>query len=352
MISLARRGKTTCPQCGHKTFVNYLYENGTAVADGQCGKCDRADKCGAHIPPREYFKGRSFAADLTIKGDNGAVYNEPDYIDRTLMERTLGHYDLNPLARWLHGIFDPKIGEDKVTDILIERHVGTSRRWGGATVFWQVDRSGKVRTGKVMGYNPLTGKRIHERNNWVHSLLTSSAAANPTSSSTSQASRPGNYNLRKCYYGSDISAENRPIWLFESEKAALIVDMVLTWGGGGLKMAAPMATCGCGNLNPTLAAKNDPYDKIQVLKDRTVVLFPDEGTFDEWMEKGRKLKRFCKEVWISTVMERTLHPHVVQCEINPGDGFDDLLLRYIDSGLDLWTLLLTSYGYRLTYRLG
>src|SRR5690606_21321853 len=39
-------------------------------------------------------------------------------------------------------------------------NVGTSKHWDGATVFWQVDTSNKVRSGKVMLYNVGNGKRV------------------------------------------------------------------------------------------------------------------------------------------------------------------------------------------------
>lgn len=332
-VSLARRGKTVCPRCGRKTFVNYVYDDGRPVADGECGKCDRADKCGAHIPPRVWFGQHGSLVSGNIKGvvARKPLYDEPSLIDTSLMERTLCHYDINPLARWLHGVFDSLTSPERVDALLRERCVGTSRRWGGATVYWQVDTRGRVRTGKVMGYNPETGRRIHQRNNWVHCLMPPADQG------------AGGYNLRQCYFGSHIPVrDDQVIWLFESEKAALVMDMLLEWGGLR-RVFVPMATSGCGNLNPTLAAMNDPYDKLQVLRGRKVVLFPDEGKFREWEEKGRRLKGFCEQVWIATVMERGLHRYPVECPIEPGDGFDDLVLRYLAEGRDVWDLIVCSY---------
>ena len=39
-------------------------------------------------------------------------------------------------------------------------HVGTSYKWGGSTIYWQVDKKGKVRTGIVMLSNPNDGHRV------------------------------------------------------------------------------------------------------------------------------------------------------------------------------------------------
>ena len=74
------------------------------------------------------------------------------------------------LARWTCGECD----KEAIDLLSVEYHVGTSKHWTGATVFWQVDNQGKVRTGKVMLYNPETGKRVKEpysHVSWVHSLI-------------------------------------------------------------------------------------------------------------------------------------------------------------------------------------
>lgn len=115
------------------------------------------------------------------------------------------------------------------------------------------------------------------------------------------------------------------------------------WGGCDFTFI-PMATCGCGGINLTPEAIRDPYDKHQILKGRKVVLFPDQGKFDEWKSKGEKLKGFCKEVWISTVME-SFHPHTIDCEIQDGDGFDDVILRYVQQGKPIWDVICGCYGY-------
>lgn len=75
--------------------------------------------------------------------------------------------------------------------------VGTSKYWDGATVFWQTDNQNKVRTGKIMLYNPETGKRIKEPYNhvtWVHSVL-----------------HKGDYNLKQCFFGEHLLPEEKAV---------------------------------------------------------------------------------------------------------------------------------------------
>lgn len=81
----------------------------------------------------------------------------------------------------------------------------------------------------------------------------------------------------------------------------------------------------------------------KVLENRDVVLFPDEGKYGEWLEKGRLLTRKCPNVWVSTVMEPD-HPCGHGLKVQPGDGFDDLIVQALsDPTVDLAHLLLTAY---------
>lgn len=84
--------------------------------------------------------------------------------------RTISHYEINPLHRYLY----KTIGSN-ATNHQFERYcVGTSNKWNGSTVFWQIDVNNNIRGGKVMAYNPQNGHRIKEPQayvSWVHSLL-------------------------------------------------------------------------------------------------------------------------------------------------------------------------------------
>lgn len=68
------------------------------------------------------------------------------YIDNELMERTLSNYSINPMFVFLTGI----IGKEETERIFQLYKVGTSKKWNGATVYWQIDWQGRVRSGKVM----------------------------------------------------------------------------------------------------------------------------------------------------------------------------------------------------------
>ena len=69
-------------------------------------------------------------------------------------------YGQNPFVKGLQTLF-----EDKIVTMLIERYyIGTI---SNKVVFWQIDQFSRIRTGKIMEYNPTTIKRTGDPN-WAH----------------------------------------------------------------------------------------------------------------------------------------------------------------------------------------
>ena len=158
-------------------------------------------------------------------------------------------YDLNPLYRYF-----TKVAGKEDTDRLFRLYrVGTSRMWNGAAVFWQTDRDGNVRAGKIMGYDAATGHRIKEPFNqvsWVHSVK-----------------KLPDFRMKQCLFGEHLLSDSsavmsaKPVAIVESEKTALVAthfipDFIWLATGG---------THGCFNR-----------EAIQVLEGREVILFPVE----------------------------------------------------------------------------
>ena len=114
-------------------------------------------------------------------------------------------YDINPLYRY----FTKVMGKENVDKLFSLYRVGTSRRWGGATVFWQIDRNSNVRAGKIMGYDAVTGHRIKEPFNqvsWVHSVRKvhwSPPISSPTSSGLPPEGYTGASTAKRCRHWTD-----------------------------------------------------------------------------------------------------------------------------------------------------
>lgn len=334
MLSL-RKGsrKETCPSCGRKTFTPYVDDFGVAL-DASVGRCDRQDKCRYHYPPAEFYRDRRplGAGRYKTSRPNGAhirkaPVSKPTFIDSQDFKSSFTAYDRNPLALFLKKVFGKYLGEERINDTLARMGLGTSRKFGGSAIFWQVDIQGRIRDGKVMGYDSATGKRVKHpvpQVTNVHTLLKDRYSG----------------NFRPCFFGSHLAANDRsgkPILLFESEKAAVVMALVFEMEGAWLGW--PMATGGCGVLNPKEENLRDCWHGIQVLRNRDVILFPDNGKYDEWLEKASQLEKFSRSVQVATIMETALRRIEPQCLMDEGDGFDDLLLRYLEGGLPYGDLM-------------
>ena len=149
-----RNSKLTCPQCSRKQcFVRYIDEEGKITFPDYVGRCDHEDSCGYHYTPKDLFQDKP---DMKPNNDDGwRSINSitqirtkvepvaPSYIPVALMRKTLSHYGINPLYQFLC----KTIGKEGANKQIERYMVGTVKKWGGAAVYWQVDRDGNVRAG-------------------------------------------------------------------------------------------------------------------------------------------------------------------------------------------------------------
>jgi phage terminase large subunit len=77
-----------------------------------------------------------------------------DLISYDLFEQSLNHN--NQFLIYLTSLF----GEDITHKVNQRFFIGTSKHWQGACVFWQIDSENNIHTGKIMLFNPTTGKRV------------------------------------------------------------------------------------------------------------------------------------------------------------------------------------------------
>jgi hypothetical protein len=280
-----RNTKQTCPQCGRrKCFVRYVDEEGKIEFPDYVGRCDHEDSCGYHYTPKDFFRDNPDLKPNDLENDtwrydktNKPVMVKPEpevpsFMSTDMMRKTLSHYDINPLYQFLC----KTIGKDAANRQFEHYKVGTSKKWGGATVFWQIDKDGNVRSGKLMGYNPKDGHRIKEpipQVCWVHTEL-----------------KLPDFHLKQCLFGEHLLAtSSATIMLVESEKTCLIASHFMPdflWLATGGKD-------GCFN-----------DETIQVLHDRDVILMPDLGATEKWAKKSAILTPICKSVTVSTVLEQ------------------------------------------------
>jgi len=323
----------TCPACRKpRCFTRYLDGNTGRPIHPTVGRCNHEIHCGYHYPPRQYFadhpelssanqhpqpsspnghpKSSSKTASKpssTNQDPQSSSKPEPLHISAPLhlpkgilspapQRKPPERLDLIPLqylidstsfnsnfVRFLCDYFP----RERIEEAMDHYALGATR--DRKVIFWQMDVNGHVRTGKMMQYDPHTGKRLRNRHgsiDWVHSCL------------KRRHRLPADFNLRQCYFGEHLLRRypERPVALVEGEKTAVIGSMIyrdFIW------LAA-------GNLNGLTP------EKSAVLRDRDLLLYPDAGCYDKWAAKMCRLReQLACRVEISELIERhaSLHQH-------------------------------------------
>jgi hypothetical protein len=263
--------KDLCPNCNKKTYVPYLEtESGNEI---NAGRCDRQQNCGYHKKPE------SNEPIFTPKYE--ALQVKTDYINLQILHN---HYLLPNKNNFLQYLRS-KYPEEKVKEVESLYFLADK---GKSVIFWQIDQLERIRSGKIMEYNPVTGKRVKDESgksaiNWMHK-------------------QP--FNLKQCLFGLHLSKEypDMPIGIVESEKTSILMHINeprLLW----------MA---CGSLG------GFKIEMLAPLRLRKIVAFPDKGCFENWNEKAQKLNEIGFSISVSGVLEN--NP-----ESNIGDDIADLL---------------------------
>lgn len=289
-----------CPACGKKkVFTRYIDTETHEHLGTKVGKCSRANKCDYHYTPKQYFQDNPSAnnSSSTWKAQAASkTIPKPtpiSFIPNGLFTNSLKKYETNCFINFITELFGSEIAKRLIQTY----NIGSSKKWHGATVFWQIDIENNIRTGKVMLYNPATGKRVKDpfdHFHWAHKFVLKT-----------------NYELMQCLFGEHLLNGNiKTVALVESEKTAIIASVFFPefiW----------LATGGLSNLTE---------DRCKVLKGRKVILFPDIKGFVKWKAKAEKLSLQLPgtKFTVSDLLER----NATDTEREKGLDIADYLMRF------------------------
>ena len=264
----SKKSRFNCPSCGKKnTFTRYIDLEKDEYLGLEVGICSRIQKCNYHYPPKDFFEDEKRVSGttpqklpkvlMTAALQKAKLNPTEDNLPPSLIEQDLFLQSLRETSENNFLCFlEHSLNKEALEELKVKYKIGTSKKWKGATVFWQIDEENNIRTGKLMLYDKVTGKK--SKVNWVHSVL-----------------KLKDYNLKQCLFGLHLmnSDKTKRIAIVESEKTAIIASIAFPefiW----------MATGGLGNLK---------YDLIAPLANRKVILFPDAGCYDRWNDKVKDL---------------------------------------------------------------
>jgi hypothetical protein len=243
------------------------------------GRCNHESGCGYHYPPAEFYQDHPTltTSEASQKRINSSTQT-PSLIPKQYLVKSLGMG--SNFVTFLCSVFDKSPQGTSTIDRLMGNYcLGQTR--DKSVIFWQLDSEGRPRTGKIMQYNPTTGKRIKDANvpvDWVHSRLKRDRVLKD------------DFNLVQCLFGAHLLSkyQNKTVALIESEKSAIIASGVYpnyVW----------VATGGKSQLS---------IDKLKVLRGRTVVMFPDVDGYGYWIEKAKEIEALGCKVIVSDLLEK------------------------------------------------
>lgn len=273
------KSRFNCPNCnGKKTFTKYIDTETNEYLGDHVGRCNKIDKCEYHFKPKQFFEdNKGFGTIYKPQLNIIAPPPKPMFtIPIKQLDATLTQYDSNNFALILFKLF----GYTEAVKLLTLYEIGTSKKWNGANIFWQIDANGIVRTGKIMLYNSETNKRVkqpYDHISWVHKDILKES-----------------HELKQCFFGEHLinQFKLKPIAIVESEKSAIICTYFLP----------EYVWLSAGNINGL------SFEKFKVLKERKVVLFPDLNKgFEIWQQKANEFKHIA-EVSISDYLQRIATP--------------------------------------------
>lgn len=277
--SLGRlRGK--CPQCGRQTFKFYVDNLTGRPLDPELGRCNRENNCGYHRPPRSAgYKNATTHSRPIVRLDTPAVATAVSYIDESVARQP--NYILREnnlfcaLSRWIKPFHLMNAFESYTA-----RH---SRFLDNATAFWLRDRTARLRSAKVMAYDP-DGHRLKQSSrpavSYAHTLL-----------------RLPDFKFEPCFFGEYQAWHNRraTILAVESEKTALILAAKLMEHRLDDKYVA-IGVGGASQIDFKTDRMADPAYRCNIFVGRNVVLLPDADMTDRWIDIGRRLFDYCLSV--------------------------------------------------------
>ncbi|HVI43493.1 MAG TPA: DUF6371 domain-containing protein [Chitinophaga sp.] len=316
--------KHYCPSCGKKTFVRFIDTHTGEYLPAAYGRCDREVKC-------SYFKyvdgtlaqdreGETTASkDLYGTQPKRSPIITPAYIPFSVLKQSRKAYEGNKFVQYLIRLFGVEITQN----LIKHYHLGSSNsRWPGATIFWFIDITGKVRaaqvklfdnTGHTAKYYTAEGDK-RSCTTWLHNILKYTCdrqGTEPPDWLSSYLKQGGNYAC--CLFGEHLLRQEptKPVAIVEAPATAIVASVYLPdflW----------LAT---GSLSYLTA------ERCKALEGRHVCLFPDLSNDGKacksWSRKAKEIAGIAS-ITVSDILEE----HATNEERVSGLDLRDYLTRY------------------------
>lgn len=143
---ISQKNRYQCPYCGKKhSFTRYIDLQKKEYISVNVGKCNREQKCGYHLTPKEYFQSQSITNPSSYQGSavRSSVLRQvafkakrntlpPSFIEGDLYLKSLKASKPNNFLSFLESVFQDN---DALAEVKEKYKIGTSNKWKGATIF-------------------------------------------------------------------------------------------------------------------------------------------------------------------------------------------------------------------------
>lgn len=150
----------------------------------------------------------------TPKPLNNSTSQQINYINPKYLTLSIGL--ASNFGTFLKSIFD----EEELKQILEDYQLGMTK--DNSVIYWYIDKENRIRSGKIMQYDPLNGKRVKSEKlkvksgvSWVHSILKKQGDINV------------DWKFTRCLFGEHLLTKypDRNVFLVEGEKTAIICSI-------------------------------------------------------------------------------------------------------------------------------
>lgn len=338
------KGRHTCPSCGRaKQFTRYLDGETREPFADHVGICNRAGKCGYNFTPKMFFAENPNARSNNSQRKSGSPKTTSKLVRRVSVETALDFHTFahvraslgknrdNPFIQYLLNLFPDC--EDEILEVSQKYLIGF---FNDLTCFWQIDRRGSIRKGKLLRYDARSGKRqtiyrfkqkddesgeeeeIQINTYWAHRIL------------QKRGEMKQDANLKNCFFGEHLleAEPARTVCVAEAEKTAVLGALCFpefVW----------LATGAQTHLTP---------ERMEVLIGRNVILYPDGDAYALWQEKAVIAQGIGINARVSSFIDRIAtedekkngfdladYIHREQCRIHEFNRYADDYNRKVDS---------------------
>ncbi len=295
-------GRHTCPNCGgRKQFARYIVSETTEPFADHVGICNRASKCGYNYTPKMFYadnpelktkRAGDFKKQKSFRVAPQKFEPPPklDFHTAGDLKESLGRDGENPFIQYLFNLF-PDCA-DEIQAVADKYFIGY---FNNLTCFWQIDVFGRIRKGKLLRYDPVSGKRqtvyrwteknengadeeVEIKTYWVHRIL------------QKRGRMSADANLKNCFFGEHLLR-------LEREKIVCVVEAE--------KTAVLAALCFPQHLWLSVGAQGHlTEERMKVLAGRNVIFYPDADAFELWKRKAEEARTLGINARVSSLIER------------------------------------------------